>query len=116
MELQQLKTFEDACQVEGLDASKIVGDFSFMPEKHRQSMQAYARLIIIAQAANRLANGGTPWTPDWNNDDQRKYQAWFWLDNDGGSSGFRFFVYDCWRSFSYVGSRLCFVTREACEY
>lgn len=113
MELKQLKTFHDACKVEGLDAKKVLPDFSGYPAKDRKAMTAHAKLVIIARAANRLANGGKPWKPDFSNSDW-KYWPWFYMDK--GSSGFRFYGCDYWDSLSDVGSRLCYISREVCEY
>jgi hypothetical protein len=111
--LRQLKTFEDACKVEGLDAEKVIPDFSCYPEKNRKAMVAHAKLVIIAQAANKLENEGNEWIPDWNDFDQYKYYPWFEM---GGSSGFRFVGYDHWFSHSTVGSRLCFISRNVATY
>lgn len=113
MEIEQLKTFEDACKVENLDPTTVIPDFSCYPEKDRKSMIAHAKLVIIVRAANRLANEGNEWIPDFNNEDQWKYEAWF---ERRGSSGFRFGVCVGWYSCSLVGSRLCFISREVCEY
>lgn len=112
--LTQLKTFEDACKLLGLDADKIVPDFSCYPEQDREAMLAHAKLVIITRAANRIGNNGEDWIPDWDNGRWDKYYPWFYMD--GGSSGFRVDVYVNWRSLSYVGSRLCFVSRAAAEY
>ena len=113
MELNQLKTFQDACKVEGLDAKKARPDFSGYPAKDRKAMIAHAKLVIIAKAANRIANGGKPWKPDFSNSDY-KYWPWFYMDK--GSSGFRFTDGANWTSHSSVGSRLCYISREVCEY
>ena len=112
--LAQLKTFEDACKVEGLDPKKVIPDFSCYPEQDRKAMEAHAKLVIIARAANRLANKGKEWKPDWNNFNQYKYHSWF--DMEGGSSGFRFDDCDYWLSTSGVGSRLCFISSEVGEH
>ena len=108
-----VKTFEDACKVEKLDAKKVIPDFKNYPVGYRKAMIAHAKLIIIAHALNRLGNNGRQWKPDWNNYDQYKYYPWFEM---GGSSGFRYLVYDGWFSLSLVGSRLCFKSRELAEY
>jgi hypothetical protein len=112
--LKQLKTFGDACKVEGLDATKVIPDFAFYPEQDRKAMIAHAKLVIIVRAANRLANKGKEWKPDWDNGKWDKYYAWFWMD--GGSSGFRFDDCASWDSDSDVGSRLCFISKAACEH
>lgn len=113
-ELKNLKTFEDACKIENIDPKTAIPEFSIWSKKDQKAMTAHAKLVIIARAANRLANGGKEWTPDWTNYDQWKYYPWF--DMSRGSSGFRFDDYVHWCSLSYVGSRLCFVSREVCEY
>jgi len=107
--LNELKTFEDACKVEGLDANKVLPDFSAYPEQDRKAMVAHAKLVIIARAANRIANKGKEWKPDWNNYSQWKYYPWFEM---GGSSGFLFGDCGVWRSHSHVGSRLCFINSD----
>lgn len=113
MKLKQLKTFEDACKVLRLNPQKVMPDFSSYPKADHAAMQAHAKLVIIARAANKVANKGKEWNPDWNNYNQWKYYPWFEM---GGSSGFRFFGYAYWASHSYVGSRLCFISREVADY
>jgi hypothetical protein len=111
--IEQLKTFEDACKELKLNAKKVLPDFSCYPKKDHAAMQAHAKLVIIARAANKIANKGKEWTPDWSNYNQWKYYPWFEM---GGSSGFRFYDCDFWHSDSDVGSRLCFISREAAIY
>lgn len=113
MKFTDLKTFEDACKVLSL-AEKVLPDFSAFPENDRKAMEAHAKLIIIARAANKLANEGKDWTPDWYNGKWDKWYPWFWLD--GGSSGFRFGVSVGRASISGVGSRLCFITEKVSDY
>lgn len=114
---KNLKTFEAACEVEGLDPRTVIPSFLCYPEKDRKAMIAHAKLIIIVRAANRIANDGKEWTPDWNDYNQWKYEAWFDMeDNEDGSSGFRFYDYDVWVTDSGVGSRLCFISRGVCEH
>jgi len=110
-----LKTFEDACLVEKLNPKKVLPDFKLYPAKDRKAMIAHAKLIIIARAANRLANGGKTWKPDWNNGKWDKYVNYFWMDNNG-SSGFRYNGCGDWCSVTFVGSRLCFLSSGVAEY
>lgn len=110
--LQKLKTFEDACWVEGLDPNKVVPDFSMVPSQDRDAMSAVLKLFIVTRAANRIANDGIEWIPDWN-ERSWKYTPWFYL---GGSSGFRFDDFGRWASDSAVGSRLCFISEEVGNY
>jgi len=112
-----LKTFEDACKVEKLNAKKVIPDFKLYPAKDRKAMIAHAKLVIIARAANRLANGGKAWKADFSNHDQYKYYPWFYQESgNGGSSGFRYYDYDAWSSLATVGSRLCFLNYELAKY
>jgi hypothetical protein len=110
----EIKTFEDACKVERLDPKKSIPDFKAFAPKDRKAMIAHTKLVIIARAANRLANKGKAWKPDWNNNQWDKYYPWFWMN--GGSSGFRFDVCDDWRSDSGVGSRLCFISSDVATH
>lgn len=109
-----LKTFEDACKVEKLNPKKLIPDFKLYPAKDRKAMIAHAKLVIIARAANRLANGGKQWKPDFKNTNHFKYTPYFYMDS--GSSGFRYYDYAYWLSRTVVGSRLCFVSYEVGEY
>jgi hypothetical protein len=109
----QIKTFEDACKVERLNPTKVLPDFKAFPAGDRKAMIAHAKLVIIAKAANRLANDGKIYKPDWNNDDEYKYYPWFEM---GGSSGFRCGDFGHWLSFSDVGSRLCFKSSEVATH
>ena len=110
---KQLTSFEDACKILGLDAEKVVPDFSNYPEADKKAMIAHAKLVIIAKAANQLANDGKEHKPDWNDGKLNKYYPWFYM---GGSLGFRCYDYDYWDSYSNVGSRLCYISREVAEY
>lgn len=112
--LKDLKTFEHACKVENLDPKTVIPDFSDWSKQDHKAMVAHAKLVIIARAANRLANDGKEWTPDWTNYNQCKYYPW--LDMSRGSSGFRFHVIGCWHTASFVGSRLCFISREVATH
>lgn len=112
--LKKLKTFEGACKVLGLDSKKVVPSFSGFPKKDRVAMIAHAKLVIVARAANFLANDNKEWKPDFNNYDQWKYAPYFY--HEKGSSGFRFSDCDLWGSYSDVGSRLCFKSYDVAEY
>lgn len=113
MKLENLKTFEDACKVLRLDPKKVLPKFTGYPKADVKAMIAHAKLVIIARAANRIANNGKDWKPDWTNGQWDKYYPWFYL---GGSSGFRY--YDCVSpySLSLVGSRLCFKSYDVAKY
>jgi hypothetical protein len=111
-EIKKIKSFEDACKVEKLNPKKVIPDFSAYPKKDQAAMIAHAKLVIIARAANRLANKGKEWIPNWSDNSQYKYYPWFYM---GGSSGFRFYDDEDWTASSSVGSRLCFISRSVAE-
>lgn len=100
-------TFEKACKIKGIDSVKALPDVSSFPKEHRKSLVAYAKLVIMVEVANMLANDGKIWRPDYD-DDQPKYEPRFYK----GCGGLRFYVYDYWRSATYCGSRLCFVSYD----
>jgi len=110
--MKEIKTFEDACKSLGLDPSNVIPDFSLFPEKDRKAMIAHCKLVIICDALNRSENEGKEYIPDWESWDEIKYYPWF----DLASSGFRFADYAYWHTHSFVGSRLCFKSRELAEY
>lgn len=113
MDYKQIKSFEDACQSLGLDASTVIPSFEGFPEKERKGMQSHAKLVIIAKAIN---NG---WVPNWASSHQYKYYAWFWMKKDVSSpSGFGFSDSDYGDSHTDtdVGSRLCYESREKALY
>src|SRR5688500_12280197 len=105
MKVTDLKTFEDACQVEGISPESVTVPTTI--QENSNALLALAKLFIIVRAANRLSNNGEVWKADWNNTNEYKYFAWFYM---GGSSGFRCVDCDVWLSTSVVGSRLCFKT------
>lgn len=116
--MEQLKTFEDACKIEGLDPEKVIPDFSSYPKQHRKSMEAHAKIVIIVAAANRLDNDGKTWIPDYSNADEPKYEIWWLYDfgKKGVPSGFRFYDRAYWSTYSAVGSRLCLKTWKTAKY
>lgn len=95
----RVKTFEDACIVLGLQPTEITCAYDSADD------QAYKKLKAIISALNE------GWKPDWNNTNQPKYYPWFELQG-----GFRlhYVAYDC--TYSSVGSRLCFKSRELAQY
>lgn len=109
---QTIKSFEDACAVLGIDPNHLP-EVSMLPEKHQKSVTAFYKLTIIAEALNK------DWQPNWTNWNENKYYAWFEVKADKKRpSGFGFS--DTHYGWSYpgtfVGSRLCFKTKELALY
>lgn len=105
MSYTQIKTFEDACNKLGIDPTALP-DVSRIPEKHRAHTIANYKLIIIAEA---LHEG---WEPNWDDYNEYKYYPWFRMSG----SGFSCFDYGDDISISYLGSRLCFKSRDIAKY
>lgn len=103
----RVKTFEDACRETDCYPENITVSGIGLDEKELKALAAYQKLFVVAKALNE------GWVPDWNNGNQYKYYPWFNMEN-----GFAFVVYvfSYRRRISYVGSRLCFKSRELAEY
>jgi hypothetical protein len=109
MDYTEIKTFEDACTALKLDATTVIPDFSLFPEADKLAMIAHAKLVLIAKAFTG------DWVPDWSDWSQYKYFPWFEMGSPSGG-GFSSDGCDFWTSYSHVGSRLCFPTREMAKY
>lgn len=106
--LKDLKTFEQACKVEGKDPNH--GYFyanGLLSEKEA----ARRRLEVVIAAANKIVNNGKPWAPDWDNKNQPKYFNYF-RKVDGR---WAFSRSDYYYS-SYDGQVGCYQNREAAEH
>mgnify|MGYP000928640032 CR=1 FL=1 len=106
---EKVKSFEDACSIEGIDPVKAV-PFQNPEDIDQKSINAYAKLIII----NRVLNEG--WVPNFD-DNKWKYYPWFYMRSvAAGGPGFSYdgCIYDY--SYSTVGARLVFKSEELAEY
>lgn len=99
----RIKTINDVL----IDNNINIDDFNDAWSELEPDEKAYAILKLLAKSLNE------GWTPDWSNANELKYYPYFEMK---GSSGFRFLVCDGWFSYSRVGSRLCFKSRELAEY
>lgn len=135
----KVKTFEDAVAILG-DEHPLVAQFrviesSFKEADNNLHLFAYARLVIIAEALNE------GWKPKFDGDECR-YYPWFYiytkkeyeeLDEDekkecrvvgrsysnasaNGGVVYAYASYASSLSYSHLGSRLAFKTRELAEY
>jgi hypothetical protein len=105
---EKIKSFEDACQLLGIEAN--LPELSVLPENHQKAIVAHYKLVIIAEALNE------GWKPNWDNDDEYKYYPWFDMEGSSSGSVFSYYAYDYWTSYSTIGSRLCFKSRELARY
>lgn len=102
--MKNLETFEAAASFQSIDPT-VLPDVSLVPESIGKALIAAYKIMIISQAA---------WaglTIDWSNYEQRKYYPWFDLEG-----GFSYDRCDYDYSDSFVGSRLCYPSREIAEY
>ena len=102
----KIKTFEDACKALKLNPPSVL-PYKKPEGNDEEVLNAYAKLRIIAKALRGK------WQPDWNNSSQWKYYPWF---RHQPGVGFSCYGYVYGYSASFVGSRLCFPTREMAEY
>ena len=100
--IDRIKTFGDACCELAIDEAK----FNKARELVMKHEMAFAKLAIIVKALNE------GWVPNWNNTNEYKYIPYFKM-LPFGFVGAR---YASWATFSGVGSRLCYRTKELAEY
>jgi hypothetical protein len=109
---KRIKNFEEACAVKGLDPTHLP-DVSMIPEEFRQAViDGYKLMICI-----NVLNGD--WAPNWNDQNEPKYQPWFEVKaskNKPGGSGLVYYNANYWFANTYVSSRLCLRSRELAEY
>jgi hypothetical protein len=103
---EKVKTFEGACKVLGLNPNLPIVEH--LPEKDRQSIIAYYKLIIIVRALNE------GWEPDFTNFSQPKYWVWFYIAYAGFVYAYRSYAPSA--TYTIVGSRLCFKSPDLAEY
>lgn len=109
--MKKIKTFADACKALGIKPT--LPDVSGLPEQHQQAIIAHYQLVIIAQALNE------GWQPNWNDSNQYKYTPWFNVKataKNPAGSGLSSDDFGNGYSFTCVGSRLCYKSREVAEY
>lgn len=107
MNYKEIKSYEDACKVLGIQPISENAVAAF-PKEDRKSMLAYHKLTIIARAIN----GG--WKPDWNDRTQYKYYPVFYYENAGLSCANASDA--AARTDASFGSRLCFQTEAMSDY
>ena len=102
IDYKTIKTYDDAVEARPVDDDDIIY------ETDSPHIVAYKKICHIIKTIN---NG---WTPDWSDDDQRKYFPWFEVSPSG--SGFSVPLYDSYCTLSCVGSRLLTDSSEKALY
>ncbi len=110
--MKAIKTFEQACKALGYPTDLPV--FPSPITKHQKAIIAHYKIVIIVEAVN------DGWQPNWANGNERKYFLWPDIIEDTtkpSGFGLSFFGGVVNRgTHTGVGSRLCFVSREAAEH
>ena len=108
--IEIVKTFEDVCEELGITVEQALPyNEGHLMTPDRIAINAFAKVSLIAKALNE------GWVPNWDNEDEYKYYPWFDMRN-GSDSGFSCSIYDNSSYFTYVGSRLCYKSKELVEY
>jgi hypothetical protein len=127
-ELPQLRAFIESTEPKDImecvksfdDALKIyINKFGALPNVKKDLLEysGHDKDMIAAQGFLQMSivravlNEG--WSADWTDSNQVKYYPWF--DMSSGS-GLSYYVYGDGCSSSFVGSRLCFKSRDLAKY
>lgn len=109
MNYQNIKTWEDACKVHGINPTQLP-EVSMIPKKFQDWIINTYKMGIITEAINTDENGKV-WIPNWNDSNEYKYFPWFEIKATKAKPsgvGFSRSNYGDWRTGTDVGSRLCF--------
>ncbi len=109
--MKAIKTFEEACEALGYPTELPV--FLKPVHKHHKAIIAHYKLVIIVEAVN------DGWQPNWADMEERKFELWPDIVEDKtkpSGFGLSYDGYGVWDTATYVGSRLCFVSREAAKH
>jgi hypothetical protein len=101
--MERIRTVDDIFEYHDISSDDVALQFTDVPE--------HLKYQYIAELLCQALNEG--WKPDWSDNNEYKYLPWFEL---AGSSGFRFYDYDGWRTTSAVGSRLCLKSADLAQY
>jgi hypothetical protein len=102
---ERIKNFDDVLEENGITRDEF--------EKSCKGLEPDEIAYRMAKLVCKAFNEG--WIPDWTNSNEYKYYPWFEMGSSSGV-GFAYGGYVSWYSFSVVGSRLCFKSRDLAEY
>lgn len=106
----KIKTLEDAFIAQGIDPN-VRPDVSMLPEIDKApTVENFEREVLIRALNSEGLEKN--WEPDYDNDDQPKYEHVYYKTAAGWSLTF----VDYWYSITYCGSRRVFRTRPIANY
>ncbi len=108
----EITTVEKAFKLMKLDLN-VKPTIEGLPSNFSNALDKSYQLMVVAEA---LREG---WKPDYNNDDQRKYEPWFDMEEYASNpSGFRFVdsSYSDTNALSVLGPLLCQETKEKSDF
>lgn len=113
----KIKTVADAFAYTNRDATILLNAFDALPDQDKKFMSHSYMRTVVTEALNQEANRGEKWTPNWS-DGKWKYESWVSYKIDKAGVGFVVYVTLCGLTYSVsiVGSRLCFISSDVCNY
>lgn len=104
---KRVKTYADACAVLGIEP---INEEVFTKLGFTKDEIAYRKLKTVIEALNE------GWRPDWSNRSEYKYWNWFVYSTSSAGFGCAYTNHTPTYTDTYVGSLLCFKTRELAAY
>lgn len=104
---KRVRTYADACAVLGIEP---INEEVFTKLGFTKDEIAYRKLKTVIEALNE------GWRPDWSNRNEYKYWNWFVYSTSFAGFGCAYTYTAPTVTNTYVGSRLCFKTRELAAY
>lgn len=110
VEVQGINNYEEAIEFLGIKGTYKNGDMKTVETtpKHYKALLALSKLFMIAEAWNKLDG----FVPDFSDVNQTKYFPWFEYSKDTAGFVCPNANWAAAHVSAYVGSRLCFATRE----
>jgi hypothetical protein len=104
--IDRIKSLEDAI-AEANDKTRLECTIF---ESDTPDVVAYKKLKLIIKVINE------DFVPDFTNQSQQKWYPWFKVGSSGSGFDLSYAGYYYDYSYAIVGSRLCFETKEKCQY
>jgi len=103
----RIKTFEDACEDQGIDRYNIL-PYKIPGSELEEAINGFTQMCIIAKSLNG------DWIADLSNTSQYKYYPYF--KRSGSGSALSCGGYACWGTNANCGVRLSYRDSETAEY